>query len=131
MSQVGHDCFYCFALMTLPVFYLNAVSRSGRTAGLVGSIVGYNLLLLLIWYQGSVLRHASRQTAPSFFSDNNFELLPMMAFGKNDVVAIMAPDVNQFFQALALSLSLLCYSCAARKDWDSLPYPSTRDINWL
>ena len=98
---INHDGFRMFALMMLPVFYLNSVGRSGRTAGLVGTIVGYSTMLLLIWYQGTVLRHARRTTWPKEFDiyDGQFQVLPMLAFGKNDIVSIMPIDTNSRFIA--------------------------------
>ena len=52
----GHDGFRVFAVLTVPIFYLNVRGRSRRMPGLFGTLVGGMLACLLVWYQGTVLR---------------------------------------------------------------------------
>ena len=46
----GHDAFRCFAVLTIPVFYLNMHGRRRRMPGLLPSVLGISIVWLFVWY---------------------------------------------------------------------------------
>lgn len=112
----GHDSFRVFALITLPVFYLNMHGRRRKMPGLVASGVGMMGLLLLLWYQGFILRNSIRpvtQTPHKFTFDNDWEahrLRPMVVFGKHDLAAVFNFENATPVQVIAQMGSLILVS---------------------
>ena len=110
----GHDSFRVFALITLPVFYLNMHGRRRPMPGLVASGVGMTGLLLLLWYQGSIIRNSFRPSTavPHAFDSNTnvwevHRLLPMVVFGRNDLVAVFNFESASWVQIIAQFGSLI------------------------
>ena len=114
----GHDGFRLFAVLTIPVLYMNMRGRTKRMPGLVGTALGLALVLLLVWYQGTILRHNLRKTMPDFFHLDppaEFSITPMLAFGKNDIVALV--DIRnassiQLFVIVACVIINICFALA-------------------
>jgi hypothetical protein len=82
-------------VLTIPVFYLNMHGRRKRMPGLLPMVLGGLVAWLFIWYTGTILRHGARTETPPFFSGwgalsypSVHRLLPILAFGENDLVAI-------------------------------------------
>lgn len=91
----GHDGFRVFAVLTIPIFYLNVRGRRARMPGLFGCVVGGTFVFLFVWYQGTVLRIGSLRGTPDLFQlppPLAHKVNPILAFGKNDIVAIMRWD---------------------------------------
>ena len=82
-------------MLTIPIFYLNVRGRRARMPGLFGCVVGGTFVFLFVWYQGTVLRIGSLRGTPDLFQlppPLAHKVNPILAFGKNDIVAIMRWD---------------------------------------
>ena len=88
---VGHDGFRLFAVLTIPIFYLNVRGRRQLMPGLIGTGFGGLMFWLFLWFQGTVIRFGSSEGAPPLFwmpFPDEHQLTPMLAFGKKDIVAV-------------------------------------------
>lgn len=116
----GHDAFRVFAVLTIPLFYLNIYGRRRRMPGLLATVSGLVVAWLFVWYAGVILRHGNRTQTPALFkgdvdgSGNELlsfpavhRLLPMLAFGKNDLVAITGVADATTMQLIAITAAML------------------------
>ena len=98
---VGHDGFRVFALLTIPVFYLNMHGRTRRMPGYLGTAAGCLCALLFMWYMGAALRNVSRDVTPALFnfpSPFSHSITSILAFGKNDIVAVKKMSEMEVWQ---------------------------------
>lgn len=61
----GHDAFRCFAVLTIPVFYLNMHGRRRRMPGLLPSVLGISIVWLFVWYAAA--RYAACYLLPAAY----------------------------------------------------------------
>lgn len=109
----GHDGFRVFALLTIPVFYLNVRGRSKRMPGILGVAVGLAVVWLMIYYFGAILRSAQNdpENMPPMFdwthTPFSLRFTSMLAFGRNDLVALSSLSSMGPMQTTAISFLIL------------------------
>jgi hypothetical protein len=67
MCVAARQAFRVFAVLTIPVFYLNVHGRSKRMPGFFGTAYGLLVAWLFIYYHGTLIRNMERTSTPETF----------------------------------------------------------------